>query len=116
MSTEKQVRCRASPNSRVPQVVEYYNDTRFDYWFLWHGRNNLAFHFGYSGGGIGSHSRALENGNHVLANIAGVDAGQRVLDAGCGLGGSSLWLGGQRGAHSVGITTVEHQVTMARAI
>jgi tocopherol O-methyltransferase len=116
MSTEKQVRCRALPDSPAPQVVEYYNHTRFDYRFLWHDRNNLAFHFGYYEDGIDNHSRALENGNHVLANIAGIGAGQRVLDAGCGLGGSSLWLAGHRGAHPVGITTVEHQVRMARVI
>ncbi len=116
MSSEDEVRCRASPDSWVSKVVEYYNHTRFDYWLLWQDRNSLAFHFGYYEDGIDNHSRALENGNHVLANIAGIGAGQRVLDAGCGLGGSSLWLAGRRGAHSVGITTVEHQVRMARAI
>jgi cyclopropane fatty-acyl-phospholipid synthase-like methyltransferase len=116
MSSEDEVRCRASPDSWISKVVEYYNHTRFDYWFLWHDRNNLAFHFGYYEDGIDNHSRALENGNHVLANIAGIGAGQRVLDAGCGLGGSSLWLAGNCGAHSVGITTVEHQVRRARAI
>ena len=77
MNRENQMRRRASPDSRGPQVVEYYNHTRFDYRFMWHDRNSLAFHFGYYENGIANHSRALENGNHVLANIAGIGAGQR---------------------------------------
>lgn len=116
MSAEKQMHYRAALNSWVPQVVEYYDHTRFDYWFVWSDRNSLAFHFGYYEDGIVNHNRALENGNDVLAKIAKIGTGERVLDAGCGLGGSSLWLAGHRGAHLVGITTVEHQARIARSV
>ena len=49
--------------------------------------------------------------NRVLADRAGIRPGQRVLDAGCGVGGSSLWLAEQRGAAVVGITPVASQVS-----
>jgi len=116
MSAGKEMRWRPAPDRWIPWVVEYYNHTRFDYRFVWHDSMSLAFHFGYYEDGIDNHSRALENGNHVLARIAGISSGERVLDAGCGLGGSSLWLARHRGAHPVGITTVEHQVRVAREI
>ncbi|MGH3857468.1 MAG: SAM-dependent methyltransferase, partial [Pseudonocardiaceae bacterium] len=43
-----------------------------------------------------------------------IQAGERVLDAGCGVGGSSLWLATERGARVVGITPVASQVALAR--
>jgi tocopherol O-methyltransferase len=116
MSAGKQLRWRAVPDRCTPEVIEYYNHTKFDYRAVWHDRDSLAFHFGYYEDGINNHSRALENGNQVLARIAKISAGERVLDAGCGLGGSSLWLARHRGAHPVGITTVEHQVHAAHAV
>jgi tocopherol O-methyltransferase len=44
-----------------------------------------------------------------------VKAGERVLDAGCGVGGSSLWLAKERGAEVVGITLAARQVQKARS-
>ena len=98
-----QMRCR-------DDVARYYEHTRFDYWAVWQTRENLAFHFGYYHDHIANHRQALSNSNGVLADIARVEPGDRVLDAGCGLGGSSLWLATHRGAEVVGITPVAHQV------
>ncbi|MFN2494796.1 MAG: cyclopropane-fatty-acyl-phospholipid synthase family protein [Pseudonocardiaceae bacterium] len=50
----------------------------------------------------------------MLAGRVSIQPGERVLDAGCGVGGSSLWLAQQRGASVVGITPVASQVAMAR--
>jgi cyclopropane fatty-acyl-phospholipid synthase-like methyltransferase len=51
--------------------------------------------------------------NRVLADQAGIRQGDRVLDAGCGVGGSSFWLAQQRGVEVVGITPVGSQVAQA---
>ncbi len=48
-----------------------------------------------------------------LAERAGVPRGARVLDVGCGLGGSALWLARQRGCSVTGITISPVQVHMA---
>jgi ubiquinone/menaquinone biosynthesis C-methylase UbiE len=70
-------------------------------------------HFGYYEDGIVSHAQALENLNRVLADTVGIDGRDHVLDAGCGQGGSSVWLSENRGCKVDGITLVPHQVVIA---
>jgi tocopherol O-methyltransferase len=100
----------------LDKVVDYYDQTQFDYRAVWQNSDNLAFHFGYYEPGIQEHAHALNNANHVLARIARVQAGDHVLDAGCGVGGSSLWLAHHHDANMMGITPVAHQVAKAREI
>jgi len=116
MSAENEGEDTAVRRRWLDAVVEYYDQTRFDYWAVWHNRDNYAFHFGYYGGQVREHRHALNNSNNVLAEVARVAPGDRVLDAGCGLGGSSFWLASNRGAEVVGITPVAHQVAKAQKI
>jgi cyclopropane fatty-acyl-phospholipid synthase-like methyltransferase len=117
MSTDERVEhsAREQPNW-LDRVVEYYDQTRFDYRAVWQNSDNLAFHFGYYEPGIREHAHALSNANRVLSRIARVRPGDRVLDAGCGVGGSSLWLARHHAVEVVGITPVEHQVAKAREV
>jgi tocopherol O-methyltransferase len=48
-----------------------------------------------------------------LARAAGIRAGARLLDVGCGFGGSSLYLAEKRGVEAIGITISPVQVEMA---
>ena len=97
-------------------VIEYYDQTNFDFEKIWHRGAGLAYHFGYYGGDIQKHKYALTNANLVLASIARIEHGDRVLDAGCGLGGSSFWLATHRCTDVVGITLVQGHVLAAREI
>jgi tocopherol O-methyltransferase len=92
----------------------YYDQTWLDYRLLWLNKTNLSIHFGYSDGSGCRHSEALLNTNRVLADRAAIKPGDRVLDAGCGVGGSSLWLARERGARVTAITPVPSQVALAR--
>ncbi|HRC77349.1 MAG TPA: hypothetical protein PLO33_16830, partial [Kouleothrix sp.] len=73
--------------SPTDDIVAYYDETWLDYRMLWLNGQNLSVHFGYFDEQTRSHAAALANMNRVLADCAGVAAGQRVLDAGCGVGG-----------------------------
>jgi tocopherol O-methyltransferase len=100
---------------RNPAVERYYDETWADYRCLWLNRRNLAFHFGYyDAPEVRRHAEALENTNRQLARRAAVRPGSRVLDAGCGVGGSSLWLARHHRATVVGITLVRSQAAMGR--
>jgi tocopherol O-methyltransferase len=49
-----------------------------------------------------------------LATRAGIQKGSRVLDVGCGLGGSALWLAENLGCHVLGITNSRVQCGLSR--
>ena len=101
--------------SLTDAIVGYYDQTWLDYRLLWLNPDNLAVHFGYTDETTRSHTDALKNMNRVLADRVQVKPGERVLDAGCGVGGSSLWLAKERRADVVGITLAARQVDKARS-
>ena len=92
-------------------VVAYYDETRHDFRLLWDSR---ALHFGHYSNGVRDHAQALENTNRVLADRIALRREERVLDAGCGVGGSSIWLARHRGVRVTGVTLVQHQAETAR--
>jgi tocopherol O-methyltransferase len=98
------------------EIRSYYAQTAFDYQATWLNSLNLAMHFGYQDDKSTSHSESLTNSNKVLADLAQVRPGDRVLDAGCGLGGTSLWLATERHARVVGIALGTDQVGLARCV
>lgn len=106
-----------SASSRLPdlsRIRAYYDETWLDYRMLWLNPHNRAIHFGYWDEHIRSHSESLLNMNRVLANHLGIRSGQRILDAGCGVGGSAIWLAKTYEVEVVGITPLASQVARAR--
>lgn len=99
---------------RTSDVHRYYEATWFDYRLLWLDSHTRAMHFGYEQPGDRSHARSLLALNHVMAEHAHLRRGERVLDAGCGVGGTSLWLAEEYDATVVGVNVVEDHVERAR--
>lgn len=95
------------------QVVTYYEQAEIDYKIAWHLGSQLAMHYGFWDLSTKSLRQALQNENAVLAQRAGITKHDVVLDAGCGVGGSSLFLGSTIGCKVMGISLVEHQVQAA---
>src|SRR5215469_1310795 len=96
-------------------IRSYYTHAATDYWAAWLNGRNLAMHFGYQEDNTMGHSASLTNATEVLADIAKVSAGDRVLDAGCGLGGTTLWLASRRRAQVTGIALGVDQIGSARS-
>lgn len=95
------------------EIADYYRQTQWQYYGLWSGRGTLALHYGYWDDGVRNHAQALTRLNQVLAERAGIQPAERVLDAGCGWGGSSIWLARERGARCTGVTLERHQARIA---
>ncbi|MGH3869898.1 MAG: SAM-dependent methyltransferase [Pseudonocardiaceae bacterium] len=114
MTTRDEASDRTPVDPLTKAIVGYYDETWLDYRVLWLNPDNLAVHFGYTDAGTRSHTDALKNMNRVLAQRVEIQPGERVLDAGCGVGGSSLWLAEERSVDVVGITLAAKQVAMAQ--
>jgi tocopherol O-methyltransferase len=98
----------------LARIRTYYDETWLDYRWLWLDSTNYGIHFGYWDDSTHSHAEALNRLNAVLAFCVGIAEGDRVLDAGCGVGGSAIWLAKNFGVRVTGITPVRSQVDRAR--
>jgi cyclopropane fatty-acyl-phospholipid synthase-like methyltransferase len=96
-------------------VIEYYDQCHVDYKILWRSHRNLCIHFGYFDDEHDDHHSAVPNMNRVLAERAAITASDEVLDAGCGVGGSSMWLAENKGATACGINIQPLHLELARA-
>ncbi len=77
------------------------------------GGDLLACHFGLWGPDTTTDQEGLLRANHTLVQGCDLGAGQRVLDAGCGVGGTAIMLAEAYGAHVTGLTICEPHVTVA---
>ena len=93
-----------------PTIEKYYDKTRFDYRYVWNSRNTNAIHFGFYDENNTHHKAAVANMNVVLADLAQIKGGEHVLDAGCGVGGSCIWLAENRACTSVGVSLVKRHL------
>lgn len=95
-------------------TAKHYDDCYWDYRTAWFDNENLALHYGYWDKNTKTHSQALLNKNRIIAEIAGIKPEDHVLDAGCGIGGSSIWLAKHVGCRATGITVSAKQVEHAK--
>lgn len=95
------------------KIINYYNQTKFDYTVTWALGSQGAMHYGMWDRRTHTLGRALINENRALARLAHITATDHVLDAGCGVGGSSLFLAREFGCQVTGISLVDDQINTA---
>jgi len=96
------------------EISDYYDQTAVHY-RQWLGlKKNMALHYGYWEEGIRKQSDALLNMNRQVLKRIESGRVESFLDAGCGVGGTTLFLAGELGAHGIGISLSEKQVQEAR--
>jgi tocopherol O-methyltransferase len=92
------------------KIIEYYDLASPYYHSMW----GDHIHHGYWIRGDESKETAQIQLIEHLARLANIKTGLRILDIGCGFGGSSLYLTKNYGASTTGITISPVQVQMAR--
>ena len=103
------------PTDYHKKIIEYYKDTENAYKDSWDLNNSLSIHYGYWDKKVRSFPQSLLRMNEVMMEAAEIKSTDKVLDAGCGVGGSSIFLAATAGCHVTGISLSESQVEQAKA-
>jgi tocopherol O-methyltransferase len=98
------------PYNQTESIREHYDQVSPYYRDLW----GSHIHHGLWRTGRETPAEAQENLIEELVSCAGITRGTRILDVGCGIGGSSIHLAKHLGAKVTGITISPMQVQMAR--
>lgn len=96
-------------------IVAYYDQCQSDYSLFWDLERSRALHAGYWDASTRSLADALQRENEVLAEMAAIKASDKVLDAGCGVGGSACFLAEKYSCHVTGISLSQRQIQDARS-
>jgi tocopherol O-methyltransferase len=92
------------------QAIQKHYDLASPYYLALWGRH---LHHGLFETGNESKEEAAEQLLRLIVEKAAVLEGANVLDVGCGMGGTSIWLAEQKRCHVVGITLSPVQARMA---
>ncbi|MDB5260895.1 MAG: SAM-dependent methyltransferase [Adhaeribacter sp.] len=95
-------------------IIAYYDDCQDDYQIVWHLNSHMCMHYGYWDKTTPNLRSALLKMNARVAELADLKPGYRVLDAGCGVGGSSIYYATRFGCEVEGITLSAKQVQYAQ--
>lgn len=94
------------------RVVDYYDQYDVDY----RTERGIHLHYGFYDSEHRDPNVAIVNMIRVLADKAKITRKDVVLDAGCGFGGSSIWLAKNIGARVIRINVNERQLKKARRL
>ena len=98
------------------RIKRYYHENQLFYDLFWTDSHSLSMNYGFWFPNTRTLPEAFLNQNNVIADALDVDASDHVLEAGCGTGGTSIWLAQRYGARVIGITLSENQARRARKL
>lgn len=94
-------------------ILDYYRDSHIDYQMIWGTFRHLGLHYGYHDEQHRGHHAAVLNMNRQVAQRLNVQPGHRLVDAGCGIGGTCIWMAQERGADVTGVNISPDQLARA---
>lgn len=97
-------------------VKKYYKecDKSYQHWGQMKKNEIYEIHYGYFDDKHKTHKEALVNMNNVLAKILNPEKGWKILDSGCGVGASSIFLAKNYPVTITGITVSNLQIKKAK--
>jgi tocopherol O-methyltransferase len=95
-------------------IQSYYKQSLNAYKDGWAMDEAQAIHYGYWDSEVSNFAQSLGRMNEVMAAYAKIKQGETVLDAGCGVGGSSIFLAQKYGCNCIGITLSTEQLLLAQ--
>jgi tocopherol O-methyltransferase len=102
-------------SERLDAIGRYYDGLLKDYERFWGLKRHRRLHYGYFDDQHRSQDAALENLDRILTEAVAIKRGERVIDAGCGVGGSSIFMAKELGAVVTAVNISDGQLSYARA-
>lgn len=97
-------------------IIKFFNETQKDIELFWGTNRNYSIHYGYHDKDHKGHDKALKNMNRTLAGIANITPDDTILDAGCGIGGSAIYIAKNIGSKVTGININKNQIEKAKIL
>lgn len=94
-------------------IITYYQSSQWLYRLFIYDANSLGMHFGFWEKETKDRQEAILNENKSIITHGGIKKSMRVLDAGCGVGGTAIYIAKHTGALVCGITLDSQQVALA---
>jgi cyclopropane fatty-acyl-phospholipid synthase-like methyltransferase len=92
-------------------IERYYDKNQIFYTLFW---SRTALHYGFWYEDTKSRAEAVRNTNKFVVDALAINSEDTVLDAGCGVGGTSIYVSETTGATVQGITLSNVQLKIAR--
>lgn len=96
------------------KIIAYYNQSHWLYKIFWYNKSSLGLHFGIDDKRTKNLTQSQENQYKILIKEGKIKQGMKVLDAGCGVGGASIYIAERTKAKVFGISLVPKQIQNAK--
>ncbi len=96
------------------EIITYYEECNNAYRDAWGMDKNMQLNLGLWKKGTKNLAQALFHLNQEVIQLGGIHSEDKVLDAGCGVGGSAIHLAKETGCHVTGISITPHQIEKAK--
>lgn len=94
-------------------IADYYDHTEVHYKMWWKFEETLGLHYAIWDKTTQTLAEAILNTNTLLAQAGEICSSDYVLDAGCGVGGSAIYLANKYGCRVKGVTLSKKQADTA---
>jgi cyclopropane fatty-acyl-phospholipid synthase-like methyltransferase len=98
------------------EIIRYYDSNTARFLKFGHGAGSKAIHRAVWAGGVETRHEAMNYVNFLIAGAVKSSAAGRVLDIGCGVGGSMLYLAERTSAQISGVTISPRQAEVGQQL
>lgn len=100
-------------NLIIVTLRQFYDSSTPIYAIFAYTQSALSIHYGYWDSHTKTITQAMQNEDRAIIDNGQITASSRVLDAGCGVGGSALFIARTTGARVTGISISPAQIKLA---
>lgn len=97
-------------------IENYYDQTEVHYRLFWNLNKSMGLHYVIWDKSTKTVYDSIINTNNLLMKIGEIKATDMVLDCGCGIGGSAIYLSKNLGCKVTGVTLSAKQVATAKKL